>query len=178
MDDVPSLGLRDCPKALEGFFVHPLPNRDGFCDVARVSSDSFAWIVSLVPEDEELRLTIKTHGLFHKELSFYRCIAPLLRKIMDSSRKKSLDLKMDIFTLPNFVDGHYDEESGRGFLVLEDFMEKGFRVDDPSLLLLNPSHIFNAYHAIMPEEDFGEVHISQESTWFQEDMAPVLKGAG
>uniref|UniRef100_A0A0K2V6W4 CHK kinase-like domain-containing protein n=1 Tax=Lepeophtheirus salmonis TaxID=72036 RepID=A0A0K2V6W4_LEPSM len=173
-------------KPFQGFFVHPLSNRDGFCDVARVSSDSFAWMVSLVPEDEELRLTIKKHGLFLKELSFYKVIKPLISKHV--SQHLSEGKKWDLFRIPTYVDGEYDAESGRGFLVLEDFMEKGYKVDDPSLLLLNSSHIFrlirqlgtfhgicSAYYALLPNADFGEAHLTQESTWFQEDMAPVLK---
>ncbi|CAB4061400.1 unnamed protein product [Lepeophtheirus salmonis] len=158
-------------KPFQGFFVHPLSNRDGFCDVARVSSDSFAWMVSLVPEDEELRLTIKKTWTLPQGAQF-------LQK----------GKKWDLFRIPTYVDGEYDAESGRGFLVLEDFMEKGYKVDDPSLLLLNSSHIFrlirqlgtfhgicSAYYALLPNADFGEAHLTQESTWFQEDMAPVLK---
>ena len=103
------------------------------------SDDTYALLVEIVPADEELRAVVSRHRLLEKEILFHSRVLPCLRRyVQGRSRLAGHGGDVDVtFSVPKFVYGDYDEGSGNGVIVFEDFTEQGYEVRAKVVLRAN-----------------------------------------
>ena len=146
------------------------------------------FLVEIVPADPDLRALVLRHRLFEKEKLLYEEVLPLLQKYVRNRRSKQIDVT---FSVPKYIYGDFDGETGDGFMVFQDFTEDGFGVIDDTLMLLEESHVMDvirnmatlhgiciAYQTTEKpklEEKFPLLDEDKGAcAWFQEDMNDYL----
>ena len=149
------------------------------------------FLVEIVPSDPELREMIIKHNLFLKEILVYSEVLPLLKQYVQNRSQSSRTVDVT-FSVPKYIYGDYDPDSGSGVIIFEDFSEHGYRLEDPQLMLIDPKHVRDVVqslatlHAIcVAFQTTEEVKLEERfplldgekggCTWFQEDMAAFLQ---
>lgn len=170
---------------------------DGFHESCKVTvrcssqpDEAYHFVVEIVPCDEDLRDVIIRHNLFTKELVVHEKLLPLFKKYVQN--RSNGDRTVDVnFSVPKYLYGDYDEATGTGVMVFEDFIEHGFKCIDKSLMILEAKHVreivqnLATFHAISVayqttektklEELFPVLDGETGNTWFQADMTAYLQ---
>ncbi|XP_059080164.1 uncharacterized protein LOC131878256 isoform X2 [Tigriopus californicus] len=143
----------------------------------------YNWFVKVVPR--LMSAMVQKHGLFQREIIFYRDVVPLLSNF---AKNQCPGFKLKYFRIPKFYYGA-TSENGNGVLILEDCAMKGFRIHDVSNQLFDLEHLKESlmslaeFHALSICYDLtNQRQLSQrfpifapdKIMWLQDDMMAFL----